>query len=131
MNRTFRSLAVIGLLAVAAAFSGCATVQQTNPQAMVYQVKANYAIALDAAIDYDRLPACEAATTVKGTLCATGAGTRAIKAAKDQAHAAIQAAEDAVRAPGATPDSVQGVLTLASTAVQALINLVTQLQVKK
>jgi hypothetical protein len=131
MNKTFRSIAIVGLLAVAAAFTGCSTVQQTNPEATVYQIKANYAIALDGVIDYDQLPACEAATTVKGTLCATGAGTRALKAAKDEAHAAIAAAETAVRAPGASIDTTQGKLMLASSAVQGLINLVSNLQVKK
>ena len=113
------------------ALTACGAIQQKNPQAAVYQVEASYSIALDAIIDYDQLPACEAATTVKGTLCATGAGTRALKAAKDQAHAAIAAAEAAVRAPNATFDSVQGVLTIAQSSVQALINLLNQLQVKK
>jgi hypothetical protein len=130
MKTLYLSAFFIAVLSLVGCLS--AVTEQTTPQAQVYQIKAAYATALDALIAYDSLPACEAAATPKGSLCSSATGTQKVRAAKDGAKTAIDAAESAVRSPSAGSDSkVTVYLTAAQASVQALVTLLAQIQEKK
>lgn len=107
--------------------SACAT-QQTNPQATIYNVKANFDIALQAVLTYDQLPPC-----VKGgpKVCSEAAVTQKLQQASQVANTAINAAEATVRDPNFAKDKADAAIAAANQAVIALTSIIATLGVKQ
>lgn len=113
------------LLAFALAGLGCATTPQTPAQS-VYQVQGNYAAALNVAVAYKQLPACQPGGT---KLCSDKAIVAKLQQADDVAFAALTAAQNTVRTAGAGANA-QTAIVAAQQAVQALASITATLQVK-
>lgn len=112
------------ILATLLAVTGCATAPK-NPQQAGYALRTEYAAALDAADQYGRLPFCNGPTDP--TICAKRDVVIKIKAAKDIAKPAVEAAEAAVRSPDFNRSTYDAVLIAAQKAVIALGQIVPQL----
>lgn len=119
---TVRALVLATLLAV----TGCATAPK-NPQQAGYALRTEYAAALDAADQYGRLPFCAGPATPGPVVCADRSVVIKIKAAKDIAKPAVEAAEAAVRSPDFNRSTYDAVLIAAQKAVIALGQIVPQL----
>lgn len=105
---------------------GCATAPQTPAQS-VYAVQGAYASALSVAVSYKQLPACQAGGPV---LCSDAAVVKKLQTADDVAYAALTAAQNIVRTPGAGVN-VQTAITAANQAVTAFASITASLGVKQ
>ncbi len=114
------------LLAFALAGLGCATTPQTPAQS-VYQVQGSYAAALQIAVTYKQLPSC--AQPAHPVLCSDAATVAKLQKADDVAYAALTAAQNIVRSPGAGAN-VQTAIAAAQQATAALASITATLQVK-
>jgi len=115
------------LVAVAAiSIAACAVTPQT-PAQDVYAIQGDYAAALSVAVAYKQLPACGQPTSP--VLCSDKAVVAKLQAADDAAYAALTAAQNIVRTPGAGLNA-QTAITAANQAVQALITITSTLGVK-
>ena len=115
------------LLAAALAGTGCATAPQTPAQA-VYQVQGTYAAALQIAVTYKQLPTC--AQPARPALCSQPAVVTQLQKADDVAYAALTAAQNTVRTPGAGAN-LNTALVAAQQAVNAFAAITTTLQVPR
>ncbi len=106
--------------------AGCAT-QQTNPQATIYNIKANFDIALQGVLVYDRLPPC---VSNGPKICSSAAATQKLAEASVVANTAIQSAETTVRDANFDKSKADAVITAANNAVIALTSILATLQVK-
>lgn len=113
---------------VAVILAACATVQPQTPAQAVYQVKSNYAAALEVAVAYTRLPRCTEPVTVP--ICSRYDVIVRLQQADRAAAPALDAAEKVVRAPdaGANP---QTAILAAQQAVAALTAITSTLKVKQ
>lgn len=119
-----RALAVL-ILAIATGL-GCATAPQSPAQA-VYQIQGNYAAALQIAVTYKQLPSC--AQPVRPMLCSEKGVVAQLQKADDVAYAALTAAQNTARTPGAGAN-LQTALTAAQQATAAFAAITSRLQVK-
>lgn len=127
MKRLLAIPVVLAMFVALCAFPGCASTP-TNAQNAVYQAVADdYDTALDIAIAYDSLPACELPTAP--VLCSNKSTVLAIKAAKDKASPLVKAAEQAVRDPNFDGNNVQKAIAIAQAAVAALTSITSTLKV--
>ena len=113
------------LLAFALAGLGCATTPQTPAQS-VYQVQGSYAAALQIAVTYKQLPACQQGGPV---LCSDKAIVAKLQQADDAAYAALTAAQNIVRTPGAGANA-QTAIVAAQQATAALASITATLKVQ-
>lgn len=120
-----RKLLALLAFAVLTGF-GCATAPQTPAQS-VYAVQGTYAAALSVAVSYKQLPACVQGGPV---LCSDPAVVAKLQKADDVAYAALTAAQNIVRTPGAGLNA-QTAINAASQAVNALASITSTLQVTK
>lgn len=114
------------LLAFAIAGLGCATTPQTPAQS-VYQAQGSYAAALQIAVTYKQLPNCT--QPAHPVLCSDAATVAKLQKADDVAYAALTAAQNIVRSPGAGAN-VQTAITTAQQAVSALASITATLKVQ-
>ena len=114
------------LLAAALAGTGCATTPQTPAQS-VYQVQGTYAAALQIAVTYKQLPPCQQGVQA---LCSDKAVVTKLQKADDVAYAALTAAQNIVRTPGAGAN-LNTALVAAQQAVNAFAAITTTLQVPR
>lgn len=114
------------LAILALAISACATVPQTPAQS-VYAMQGAYATALSAAVSYKQLPPCGATGSTQ--LCSNPAVVSQLQRADDVAYAALMAAQNIVRAPGAGLNA-QTAINAATQAVAAFTSITTTLGVK-
>lgn len=119
MKRLFATIAVLLLAA-------CASAPQTPAQS-VYAVQGSYAAALQAAVAYKQLPSCAQPAAPK--LCSDAAVVKKLQAADDAAYAALTAAQNIVRTPGAGLN-IQTAIVAAQNAVQAMTAITASLGVK-
>lgn len=115
------------ILATLLAATGCATAPK-NPQQAGYALRTEYAAALDAADQYGRLPFCNGPTDP--TICAKRDVVIKIKAAKDIAKPAVEAAEAAVRSPNFDKSTYDAVIVAAQQALLALGKIIPQVEKK-
>ena len=115
---------LIGALLLAVA--GCATAPQTPAQA-VYQVQGTYAAALQIAVTYKQLPPCQQGGPA---LCSDKAIVTKLQKADDVAYAALTAAQNTARTPGAGAN-LNTALVAAQQAVNAFAAITTTLQVPR
>lgn len=114
-------LLIVALLALA----GCAVPQ--SPQQAVFDAKAAHAAALRTAVAYRELPRCNPAPQP----CHDPAIVVQLQKADKVADAALDAAENVVRAPGGFGDSViASSVRTAQEALRAFSTIVATLQVK-
>lgn len=119
MFKTFMAVMFAAVLSL-----GCASTSvppgpgTKTPAATVFQVKSNYAAALTAAVAYKRLPTCS--ETVKMP-CKDVAIVAQLQKADNVAFAAIDAAETAVRSPAMSQDAMSKAVTVAQSALSALV----------
>lgn len=118
-----RFIAVVMLVLLAA----CASTPQTPAQS-VYAVQGAYASALSAAVSYKQLPSC--AQPAAPVLCSNAAMVAKLQQADDVAYAALTAAQNIVRTPGAGANA-QTAIAAANQAVQALVAITSTLGVKQ
>jgi len=113
------------LIALPLLLAAC-TSQQTNPQATIYNVKANFDIALQGVLVYDRLPPC-----VSGgpKLCSDALVTQKLEQASVVANTAINSAEAAVRDPNYDKSKADALIAIANNAVIGLSSILATLQV--
>lgn len=102
---------------LAAALCGCASAPQ-SPQQGVFQAKAAYAVALQTAVAYKRLPACSAAVKPP---CSDPATVAQLQRADNVAAPALDAAEAAVRTPGFGKSLMDTAVASAQAAVAAFV----------
>ena len=119
MNRLFIAAALAAVLA------GCATPQ--SPAQAIYQAKEGRVAALQAAVQYKRLPTC--ASPVQPP-CKTEAAVIQLQKADDTAKAALDAAETAVRSKDFGKDVASTAVATALAALQAFTAILTNLGVK-
>lgn len=117
-----RRFIVAALLVLLAA---CASTPQTPAQS-VYQVQGSYAAALQIAVTYKQLPPCQAGGPV---LCSDAAVVKKLQTADDAAYAALTAAQNVVRTPGAGLNA-QTAIVAAQQAVQAMSSITATLKVQ-
>jgi hypothetical protein len=118
------------LIAAILAFTlaACAsTATPTTAAQGVYQVKSDYAAALTVAVAYKNLPTCAAGGPV---LCSEPRVVAQLRQADDVAYAALQAAENTARTPGAGANAATAVIA-AQQAVQALTSITATLQTRQ
>lgn len=120
--KIFEFVVLTFLLAVVA---GCST-KATNPQQQVFELEQSYELALSVAVAYDALPDCTPGVTV----CSTHAVRVKLKAAKDAAEPAMQAAQNAVRDPNFNASTSSAVLIAAQQAIAAIAAIEATLPVK-
>ena len=86
---------LLAIIPLALGLSACVTPVATGPTAQqrVYQAEGAFSAALSLAVAYEALPPCPSTS-----LCADGALTHKITLSARAARAALQGAEDAVRA---------------------------------
>lgn len=113
------------LLAFALAGLGCATTPQTPAQS-VYQVQGSYAAALQIAVTYKQLPKCQQGSPV---ICSTPTVVAQLQKADDVAYAALTAAQNIVRTPGAGAN-FQTAITAAQQATAAFASITATLRTK-
>lgn len=106
---------------------GCSTAP-TTPAQSVYQVQGSYAAALQIAVTYKQLPSC--AKPAAPVLCADGSVVGKLQKADDVAYAALTAAQNIVRTPGAGAN-VQTAITAAQQATAAFASITATLKVTK
>jgi hypothetical protein len=106
---------------------GCSTTP-TTPAQSVYQVQGTYAAALQVAVTYKQLPSC--AQPGHPVLCAQPAVVQKLQKADDVAYAALTAAQNTVRTPGAGVN-VQTALVAAQQAVNAFAAITATIKVKQ
>jgi hypothetical protein len=123
----FASVRMLLVLALAALVFACATAPQTPAQS-VYAAQGAYASALTVAVAYKQLPTCDQAP--RPTLCSDKAVVAKLQAADDVAYAALSAAQNIVRTPGAGVN-VQTAIAAAEQAVAALTSITATLGVKQ
>ena len=104
---------------------GCATSPQTPAQG-VYAVQGTYATALTIAVAYKALPVCQQGAPV---LCSQPSVVATLQKADDAAFAALTAAQNIARTPGAGANA-QTAIVAAQQAVSALTSITATLQVK-
>lgn len=112
-------------IVLAVLLAACASTPQTPAQS-VYAVQGAYATALSAAVSYKQLPAC--APTSPG-LCSNPDVVLKLQKADDVAYAALTAAQNIVRTPGAGANATTAIAA-ANQAVQALVAITSTLGVK-
>jgi len=103
--------------------TGCVSGLQTNAQRM-YQIDSNYQGALTIAVAYKALPACP--TTL---VCSKTEIVKQLQDADNVAFPALQSAQACVRATTCTNADLA--IQAANTAVAALVQITSSLQVKK
>lgn len=106
-------------------FAGCANTPQTPAQS-VYAVQGSYAAALNIAVAYKQLPACQQGGPV---MCSDRAIVTKLQQADDVAYAALTAAQNIVRTPNAGANA-QTAITAAQQAVTALASITATLKVQ-
>lgn len=112
---------VIGFVLLLAA---CASMEAKSPAQRVYAIQADYNALLSAAVAYESQPRCvEGQSRVNP--CSDPKAVAEIRKGDDAAAAALKAAQDTVRTPGATANAVSLALTGASNAVAALRSILT------
>ena len=116
---------LFGLIFACLTGFGCATAPQSPAQA-VYAVQGNYAAALSVAVAYKQLPACQQGGPV---LCSDSGVVKKLQAADDSAYAALTAAQNVVRSPGAGLNA-QTAIVAAQNAVNILAALTANLKVQ-
>ena len=114
------------ILAVAMA-TGCASAPQ-NPAQAVYVAHGTYTVALTAAVNYKRLPACGKPTSPP--LCSKPEVVAQLQKADDVAFTALQAAQRIIRAPDASATTIQTALFNANQAIAAFEAIAKTLGVK-
>src|SRR6185295_10200196 len=114
-------LARIATLILGLTLTACAALGPKNPQQAAFTLKTDYALALEAADAYGRLPFCDSPADPK--ICANRDVVKNIKVAKDVAKPAIDAAETAVRNPQFDKSATDAVLVGAQQALIALTKI--------
>lgn len=115
-------------LILSLSLAACASGGVKNPQQAGYALRTEYAAALDAADQYGRLPFCNGPTDP--TICAKRDVVIKIKAAKDIAKPAVEAAEAAVRSPNFDKSTYDAVIVAAQQALLALGKIIPQVEKK-
>ena len=114
-------IAAVLLLLTAA----CATGRAETWQQRVYGLQADYDAVLAAAVAYESLPRCAAGQSLPEVQCSDPEVVGHLRTADDAAAAALQAAQQTVRAPGAEESAVLLAVTAAANAVGALQGILT------
>lgn len=115
----------LSVFAIAAALTACAVPQ--SPQQAVFEAKAGHAAALRTAVAYRELPRCNPAPMP----CHEPATLAQLQKADKVADAALDAAENVVRAPGSFGDNVvSSAVRTAQEALGALVAIVSQLRTR-
>ena len=120
-----RKILAVLILAIATGL-GCATAPQTPAQS-VYAVQGSYAAALQIAVTYKQLPSC--AKPAAPVLCSDAAVVAKLQKADDVAYAALTAAQNTVRTPGAGAN-VQTAIVAAQQATAAFASITATLRTK-
>lgn len=105
------ALAAVTLLA---ALTACASLIAETPAQRVFALTADYRALLTVALEYESLPRCDKTGRV---LCSDAPAVERMRKADRYAEAALDEAEDIVRAPGLTEDSVRLAIRAAESAV--------------
>lgn len=113
-------------IVLALLISACASAPQTPAQS-VYAVQGAYATALSAAVSYKQLPPCY--KTGAPALCSDPDIVAKLQKADDVAYAALTAAQNIVRTPGAGLNATTAI-NAANQAVQAFASITAYLGVK-
>lgn len=98
----------------------------TTPAQAVYQMESNFTAALQIAVAYKNLPACGPTAP---PLCSKPETVAKVVQASNSTQAALQAAQNTVRNPGAGANP-QTAIFAAQQALQALTAITATLQVK-
>lgn len=133
MSNAFRRFPALLALAAGLALGGCASspggaspLGQT-PAQVVFAAKSAYAVALNTAVAYRRLPQCATPVVMP---CHDAAILVQIQKADNVAAGALDAAENAVRTPAVGDDARSKAITAANTALAALQSIVSTVGVK-
>lgn len=120
----------IAVLLLSLALTACATTPDTStttPAQAVFQVKSSLNAALTVAVAYRNLPACGAPTSPP--LCSKPETVEKVRQAANSAAAALTAAENTVRSPGAGVNP-QTAVVAAQQALLALTAITSTLAIK-
>lgn len=113
------------LLAASATFVGCSTVGATaTPARAVFTAKTSYAVALNVAVTYKKLPVCAATVAPP---CSNPAVVAQLQKADNVAATALDAAEAAVRSVDLTDDAKSKAVQAAQAALAALLSITNSL----
>lgn len=128
MKSTLRSFA-LALAVVAGGLAGCATAGpgSLTPQTTVFAAKSSYAVGLQAAVAYKRLPPCATPAVLP---CSDPALVARLQKADVAAAATLDAAELAVRMGGST-ETRDKAIAAAQAAVSAFTTLATSIGAPK
>lgn len=118
---------------VLGALVGCASPPgggSTSPEQAVFAAKSNYAVALNVAVAYRRLPACASPAVLP---CHDPQVLAQLRKADIVANGALDAAESAVRSPAIGKDAASRAVAAANAALAALtaITSTIKLEAKK
>lgn len=114
-----KRLLAIALVAILAA---CASTVAQTPQQRVFALQTEYNGVLTAAVAYESQPRCTAVVTTK---CSSTSIVAIIRKADIDAYAALKAAQDTVRAPGASDSTITLAITGAVNAIGAMKTVLT------
>ena len=118
----------VALIALASALAACAArPAPQSPAQAVYAVEGDYAAALAVAVQYRALPQCSASTTA---MCSTPEMLAQVEKGDAAAWAAIEAAQNSVRTPGASSNDETAALAAAQQAAAAFQQIAATLKVK-
>ena len=113
-------LATVAAITLALMIAGCASYEASrSPLAVrMYAVQADYNTVLVAAVSYESLPRCPAES-----VCSDSGIVAEIRKADNDAWAAIRAAQEMVRTPGATDGAASSAVSVARAAVDILYSV--------
>lgn len=112
-----RLLLVVAFALLAAC--GTASEQAKSPAQRVFAVQADYNALLAAAVAYESQPRCTAGQS-RIDRCSDPKVVTVMREADDKAFLAIKAAQDTVRTPGATDNTINLAISGASQAIAVL-----------
>lgn len=115
------------LIIAALVLTGCNATVPKSPQEIVFEAKAAHAVALRTAVAYRELPPCNPAPQP----CHDPAVVDQLRRADKVADAALDAAENVVRAPGFSENVIGTAVKAAQEALNAFTAIVATLNVKR
>jgi hypothetical protein len=125
-SKFLATIALVFLIPLIGVIAGC-TVKPNSPAQAVYQVEAEYNIALQAAVDYKNLPACSTGVSV---VCSDPAIVKKLQDADKTAASALAQAGQVALSPNAAKTDIDKALAIAQTALAVLTQIEAQLKTK-
>lgn len=101
--------------------ANCATVEAETPAQVIFALKSDYRAVLELAVTYESLPRCPQPDTV---VCSDPDVVDLMRRADNHTATVLSGAEQVVRSAGASPDTLDLVVSSARQALEAFRSIV-------